>query len=483
MLHRKMTIQKKILIMNVVVFFSLFVTAMIGYKGISILNHDVHDLGEVQIPAVRNMTLADMMHDGLRAIVYKAIYALQNGQRDMIEECKIEVKEFSDNFRNYIEKIKILPISTEARKAIDDSKSSLNAYIVDANQLIDFVAVGNVERATEMLPQFNKSFSLLEDNMGAIGDLIENDAVRGVKKSIHHGNQFNFWSVFASVVFIFANVLGMQFFSHQTTRPLLDSAESISQATVRLMTVSKQLSSDAHDTSEQAGVVSLSAEQVSRAVQTVASGMEEMSATVSEIAKNSTEAARISSSAVTITNTTNTLMSKLGVSSSEIGEVIKVITSIAEQTKLLALNATIEAARAGEAGKGFAVVANEVKELAKQTAKATEEISQKISAIQSDTKTSIESIGEISTIVDQMNHIQSTIASAVEEQNATTNEIARTISEAAHGTTEIATNIASVASSTQSTSKGSAESLEIVGELPKVRDTLRSLVMTTEVTS
>ncbi len=168
-------------------------------------------------------------------------------------------------------------------------------------------------------------------------------------------------------------------------------------------------------------------EQVNRNLQTVATGAEEMSATIKEIAKNASEAARVASEAVKSAATTNATVSKLGDSSVEIGQVIKVITSIAQQTNLLALNATIEAARAGEAGKGFAVVANEVKELAKQTAKATEDISQKINAIQGDTKSAVDAIGNISGIINQINDISNTIATAVEEQSATTNEMSRNV--------------------------------------------------------
>jgi methyl-accepting chemotaxis protein len=177
-----------------------------------------------------------------------------------------------------------------------------------------------------------------------------------------------------------------------------------------------------------------------------------------------------------VADTANSTVAKLGESSAEIGKVIKVITSIAQQTNLLALNATIEAARAGEAGKGFAVVANEVKELAKETAKATEDISQKIEAIQGDTRGAVEAIEQISTIIAQINDIQSSIASAVEEQTATTNEIARNVSEAARGSGEIAENITGVAAAAQGTAKGAEETQRAAGELSQMAGDLQQLV-------
>jgi methyl-accepting chemotaxis protein len=254
------------------------------------------------------------------------------------------------------------------------------------------------------------------------------------------------------------------------------TAATLSTSSGELSTVSQQMSANAEETSSQANVVSAAGEQVNRNLQTVATGSEEMSVSIKEIAKNATEAAKVATEAVKAAQATNATVSKLGESSVEIGQVIKVITSIAQQTNLLALNATIEAARAGEAGKGFAVVANEVKELAKETAKATEDISRKIESIQVDTKGAVEAIGTITKIITQVNDISNSIASAVEEQNATTNEMSRNVTEAARGASEIAKNIAGVAEAAQSTSHGAGDSQRAAQQLTTMSNELRELV-------
>jgi methyl-accepting chemotaxis protein len=167
---------------------------------------------------------------------------------------------------------------------------------------------------------------------------------------------------------------------------------------------------------------------------------------------------------------------KLGDSSTEIGEVIKVITSIAQQTNLLALNATIEAARAGESGRGFAVVANEVKELAKETATATEGISHKIAAIQQETRAAADAIGQVSAVITQINDISNSIASAVEQQTAASNEIGRNVTDAAKSTAEIASNISGVAHAAQSTTEGACRTQAAARSLHEVAAELQSLV-------
>jgi methyl-accepting chemotaxis protein len=254
------------------------------------------------------------------------------------------------------------------------------------------------------------------------------------------------------------------------------NAQSLASASEELSNTSQQMSANAEETSAQANVVSAGVEQVNKNLQTVATGTEEMSASIKEIAKNAHESAKVATDAVRVAEETNQVVSKLGDSSIEIGQVIKVITSIAQQTNLLALNATIEAARAGEAGKGFAVVANEVKELAKQTAKATEDISRKIEAIQGDTKNAVGAIAQISGVIRQVNDISNTIATAVEEQNATTNEMARNVSEAARGSGEITKNIGGVAEAAKSTTHGANDSLKAAQSLAHMSTELRELV-------
>jgi methyl-accepting chemotaxis protein len=257
---------------------------------------------------------------------------------------------------------------------------------------------------------------------------------------------------------------------------IAQAANTVASSAEELTAVSQQMAGNAEETATQVNVVSAASEQISKNVSVVATGSEEMLASIREIAKNSSEAARIAKTAVAAADATNQTVAKLGESSQEIGKVIKVITSIAQQTNLLALNATIEAARAGEAGKGFAVVANEVKELAKETAKATEEISQKIEAIQADTKGAVKAIAEISTIIAQINDISNTIASAVEEQTATTNEMGRNLTEASKGVSEIARNITGVATAAQNTSQGAADVQKAARALSEMAAQLQTLV-------
>jgi methyl-accepting chemotaxis protein len=262
----------------------------------------------------------------------------------------------------------------------------------------------------------------------------------------------------------------------QSISSIDQNSQALAAAAEELTAVGTQMHENADTTSSQANVVSAAAEEVSKSLQMVASSSEQLNTSIKQIAKNTTEATKIATQAVKVTETTNITITKLGDSSAEIGNVVKVITSIAQQTNLLALNATIEAARAGEAGKGFAVVANEVKELAKATAKATEDISRKIETIQNDTKSAVSAISEISSIIKQINDIQVVISAAIEEQSITTNEIGRNVSEAAKGGAEIAENITGVAMAAQSTAAGASDSKKAAAELARMATELERLL-------
>ncbi len=264
--------------------------------------------------------------------------------------------------------------------------------------------------------------------------------------------------------------------TQEAMRAIRESAVTLASSSEELSATSSQMSAAAEETSAQANAVSAAAEQVSNNAQSVSTSSEQMSTSIREIATSANEAAAVAANAVEVAGSTTATVARLGESSAEIGEVIKVITSIAEQTNLLALNATIEAARAGEAGKGFAVVANEVKELAKETARATEEIGSKILAIQDDATAAVEAIGQIGEVITKINDIQATIASAVEEQTVTTNEISRSVGEAARGANDIAANITGVARATEDTSGGAASTQSAAHNLAQLAEELGHLV-------
>jgi methyl-accepting chemotaxis protein len=263
---------------------------------------------------------------------------------------------------------------------------------------------------------------------------------------------------------------------HTIVETLTRNAASVAGSSRHVAAVSREIEHSAQDVSAQAGAVLTAAEEISSSVQTVADGASEMGDSIHEIARNASDAAEVASGAVRSAELANARVARLGESSAEISSVVKVITTIARQTNLLALNATIEAARAGEAGKGFAVVATEVKELARETAQATEDIARRISAMQVDSNDTIEAIAEIGAVIDRISDYTTSIAAAVEQQTATTNEMARSVAQVATGSGRIAGNIHGVAEAAAKTTTAVQENHRTADELSGMSVELTALI-------
>ncbi len=372
---------------------------------------------------------------------------------------------------------KTLPEGAQRQSLINEVDPTARAwYALVHEALLPAIRVNDRAKINATTASMLEAFAKHRDAVNALTSLaiksntaIEVDANTRIDRDV--------WVMLGTGALMIVLVLTM---SLMMMRQLLASvsrtAASLSGAAEELSSMSQQMSATAEETSTQANTVSAASTQVSANVQTVATGTEEMSVSIREIAKNASTAAQVAASAVEVASRTTEAVQALGQSSAEVSKVLHMITAIAHQTKLLALNASIEAARAGEAGKGFAVVANEVKELAKTTAAATEEISNKVGAIQDSTAHTIEAIGQITDTIRTISDLQGQIASAVEEQTATTNEMSRNVSDTARGSSEIAANIAGMAQAAQDTSQGATRALEAARHMTVLADDLRVLV-------
>jgi methyl-accepting chemotaxis protein len=497
------------------------VVAAVGYRNVQ------HTLASEQrvndaTAALRAAMTADMMHDALRADVLRSIFAARTAPGEQGEVLG-DLREHSSTFRVSLADSSLTRGDSVIQRDLATLQPALNTYITTAEE-ISVLAFRDRAAAEARFPEFQDAFKVLEGQMEELGTAVEQQsltetasAATSQRASRWFITGFLLLSLAGSMVVAWLVVrqilgsLGKTLFAIEgaaggdltvetgvtsrdefgtmaraldtllqsfrtSIREIAGNSTTLSSTAEGLTRVSQALSAGAEETSVQANVVARATEGVNRNVQTVTTASEEMSASIQEISRNAGQAARVAADAVLATETANQTMGRLGTSSNEIGAVVKTITSIAEQTNLLALNATIEAARAGEAGKGFAVVANEVKELAKETARATEDISRKVQAIQADTESAVQAIQAIGQVVAQISAAQTTIASAVEEQTATTNEINRNLVEAASGASEIAQNVGGVAEAAAETTRGASNTQSAASELSRMAANLSSLV-------
>ena len=360
---------------------------------------------------------------------------------------------------------------------VESYDPAIEFYRIYHDQLLPACLAGDKAKIVELFPALRQKY---EQHRAAIDEVVELGNARTIQDETDSSAMVHSrvrWSIALLVALLLATGGFGWWTTRETVAPLHQHANNMrALATRDLADIGEKMRTNAQQTSHQATLASGAAEEVSANAQALATAVKQFETSIREISSNTSGAASVARTAVQAAERTTTTITKLGRSSSEIGDVIKVINSIAEQTNLLALNATIEAARAGEAGKGFAVVANEVKELAKQTRQATEDIIHKIAAIQAGTQDAVEAISEVSSIITQINESQNAIASAVEEQTAMTTEISRNISEVAAGSGEIARNITLVVASAHLTSQATKTTMRVAGCIQTMAAELMQLV-------
>jgi methyl-accepting chemotaxis protein len=494
-----------------------------GYWGVTSLNKatsDVASLGQ----AMRSHTEAGVYNDQTRT----GISSVFNQKGDDQQSAADELKQHFQMLQDRIDATRKLATNDASRKMLDSEKQLAAQYADAGNALTDAILKrpgdapgllapylqlykelqGKIEETSDQLSKSAReaeasakttaaratfgifaisgacflimlfgSLALVRSISRSLGRLIdmiqdiaegEGDVTKRLEAAGNFGN--NELGEVSRLFNLFMDKL------QEILRGVVSETHKLTAASRQLLESADLITTNSGETAVQSNSVSRATQQVTDNLNSLSNGADEMTTTIHDIAQNAQQAAKVASSAVGAAEAASSTIAKLGQSGAEIGAVIKVITSIAEQTNLLALNATIESARAGEAGKGFAVVANEVKELAKQTAHATEDIGRKIVAIQSNTKAAVETIGTVSGVIHEINDISATIAAAVEQQGATTTEMTRNVGEAATGAGEISAGIGGVAKAADGTLRRAQESQRAAQELTRIAAQLAGLI-------
>jgi methyl-accepting chemotaxis protein len=492
------------------------VSGVISLLALSRLN-SINEEIEVHGTAQRLVRELDTRSSELKVDGYKALLM------PVPAEERAELTDDTGKITERLDALDVLPLEDDDLAAFTDLRATFEQYVAGIGAVVE-AAVANQPQAQRRFEEIQVANDATDEAIGTLTEDLDADVaglVADLESTETNLRRIVMAALVAGVVAVVAATIGM---GRATSRRMHDVVEGLDKLaagdlTTRvpaegrdevatmgraLNTAAEQLTEvfagiheasgrlaasstvltevagrvgqSAEDASSRAEVVARSADEVSQNVQAVASGSEEMGASISEIAQNANEAARVATGAVQAVESTTGTMNKLGDSSREIGDVVRLITSIAEQTNLLALNATIEAARAGDAGKGFAVVADEVKQLAQETARATEDISKRVETIQEDADQAARAIADIAGVITRINEFQTTIASAVEEQTSVTQAINAGVTEAASGSNQIAQNIAGVADSAGQTASSMSDARNSARELAGMSEELTRLI-------
>lgn len=449
----RLSLRKKLIGSFAIVVAMMVCLGIYNSLGINSMVSDTEQMwdDEVQLMMLSSEVRIDVLH--FEQNLNSSILTQDKAEIDALHKENADMRiEMDEDFKI----LSALATNDEERSTIADITA---AWHTAADSIAEVEAAqnrGDINSAAMAISANSPKFDATNDQLLALLDQASTEATVAKDHVLSGGKNLN---TVAFIVLALLTIISGSlawFLSKHIGTALRRASGSINASTSELSAVARQLNSSAEAAAVEATRVSATVEEVSTNMSAVAAAIEEMQVTVTEIAGSASSAAQVASEGVETVSATNRKVEALGDSSREIGKVIEVITSIAEQTNLLALNATIEAARAGEAGKGFAVVANEVKELAKATAQATEEIGVRIASIQTDTTDAVSAMGDISEVIARINQMQNTIAAAVEEQTATTSEIARNVSEAAAGSEEVSRNIAAVAQAANETTSGAS---------------------------
>ncbi len=513
-----MTIGSKLRLLMIFLVITLVTTSVISFWTSNRFVGQVTDLVDVQLPGVSNMILADMMHDGIRANVYKAILISKSKDPAQIKEVKDESVEFADNIRKYIGTLEKLNIEPATRAAIAPALPRIEEYVKSAEEIVAIAISGDEEGARAALPKFNEKFDALETELGTLGDLIRADSAKSEVRS----NAIKSSALYLNITSLIIGVILLVFFA----MVVRDQQTQLQTIIDNLIKESGRISTTATNLNTSAQNLSDSTNMQSSAFQESAAALEEISATVSTTENNTRKLDSNSQvsfdtathgkstiedmlSSMEVINSSNALMMKqIEEGNKKIGEIVtvigeienktKVINDIVFQTKLLSFNASVEAARAGEQGKGFAVVAEEVGNLAQMSGTAAKEISEmlttsmgtvenivnenknKVESLARDGRTKVEqgiqiankcgtALEEIVTQASSINSLISEITTAVKEQSKGIVEVSK-----AMGLLDQASNQNSITS--KETLDSSNELRDQVQKLESVIDSLSSMM-------